>query len=381
MQYRPRMPLTRPEPPFEKRQPTAMTDPHTILNAAADAIVSLDRQARIEYANRTAARLLAHDPMAELLGRPIRTYIPFMAPIDERLDCWDLGGIRLHAHGQETCWTDAGATLVVEYEACPLGDPRQPSGAVLTFREIGRRLAAERAKDEVIAVVSHELRSPLTAIRAAVGLVASGQVGQLEEPGRRMMHIAQANADRLLRLINELLDLQRLNSGTTPLTAVECDAYELMQQAADGLRLIAEQAKVTINVGPRKARLCGDSDRLVQVLTNLVANAIKFSPPGSTVWLQVEPLAGEAVFRVRDEGRGIPSSKLETIFEPFAQLEESDSRRKGGTGLGLAISRSIVAQHGGHIWAESSPGLGTTIFVALPLAEHEVEFDVKEEAA
>lgn len=358
-----------------------MTDPQTILNAAADAIVSLDRQARIEFANRTAARLLAHDPSADLLGRPIRTYIPFMGPVDELTAGWDLGGMRLQAHGQETCWTDAGATLVLEYEACPLGDPRQPSGAVLTFREIGRRLAAERAKDEVIAVVSHELRSPLTAIRAAVGLVASGQVGELEEPGRRMMQIAQTNADRLLRLINELLDLQRLNSGSTPLNVVGCDAHDLMHQVADGLRLLAEQAKVAIDVGPGDAHVCGDPDRLVQVLTNLVANAIKFSPPGSTVWLQVESDASEVIFRVRDEGRGIPSAKLETVFEPFAQLEEADSRRKGGTGLGLAISRSIVTQHGGHIWAESSIGLGTTIFVALPRPEQALAFDVKEEAA
>jgi signal transduction histidine kinase len=144
------------------------------------------------------------------------------------------------------------------------------------------------------------------------------------------------------------------------------------------MRLLAEQSRVTIHVVPAAVRVSGDHDRLVQVLTNLLANAIKFSPSGSAIWLQAELAGNEVVFRVRDQGRGIPVSKLETIFDPFAQLEDGDAR-KGGTGLGLAISRSIVNQHGGHIWAESGIGLGTTIFVAIPVPQ--AEPDVAAEAA
>jgi signal transduction histidine kinase len=181
-----------------------------------------------------------------------------------------------------------------------------------------------------------------------------------------MMSIALTNTDRLLRLINELLDLERLNSGAASLAPADHDAGQLMQQATDGIRLLAEQSKVTINVVGTHLRVWCDGDRMVQVLTNLVGNAIKFSPTGSSIWLQVEAAPDEIIFRVRDQGRGIPASKLETIFDPFSQLEEGDARAKGGTGLGLAISRSIVTQHGGHIWAESAIGSGTTIFVAIP---------------
>src|SRR6185503_15932395 len=157
-----------------------------------------------------------------------------------------------------------------------------------------------------------------------------------------------------------------MDSGEIPMQSVISEAAELMTHAADSVRSMADHAHVTIEVLASTASVWGDPDRLVQVLTNLLANAIKFSPAtGGTVWLDAERSAGEVVFRVRDEGRGIPTAKLQTVFDRFTQVDESDSREKGGTGLGLAICRSIVAQHGGQIWAESAPGAGTTMFVAL----------------
>jgi signal transduction histidine kinase len=149
----------------------------------------------------------------------------------------------------------------------------------------------------------------------------------------------------------------------------DCDVYELMCQAADGIEAVAAEARVSLRVYATSAHLQADPDRLVQVLTNLLANAIKFSPAGRTVWLDAEEQPHELVLRVRDEGRGIPASQLETIFNRFAQVEVSDAREKGGTGLGLAISRAIVQQHGGQIWAESTLGLGTTMCVAFPRDE------------
>ena len=139
---------------------------------------------------------------------------------------------------------------------------------------------------------------------------------------------------------------------------------------ADGVRPIAEQAGIAIEVFPSTAEVWGDRDRLIQVFTNLLANAIKFSPPGGgTIWLDAEASLSEVVFRVRDEGRGIPAEKLERIFERFAQVDAGDTRERGGTGLGLSICRAIVNNHGGQIWAESTPGVGTTMCVALP-ADH-----------
>jgi signal transduction histidine kinase len=147
-----------------------------------------------------------------------------------------------------------------------------------------------------------------------------------------------------------------------------------MIQATDGVRAMAEQAGVALAVLPRAVPVWGDPDRLLQVLTNLLSNAIKFSPAGGgTVWIEAEESAGELLFRVRDEGRGIPADKLESIFDRFGQVDVSDSREKGGTGLGLAICRSIVKQHDGQIWVESTLGAGTTVCVALPSCKREVQ--------
>ncbi len=182
-----------------------------------------------------------------------------------------------------------------------------------------------------------------------------------------MLEIAVSNSDRLIRLINDMLDLERVESGDTRMQHSMLDAHELMVDAAESVRAMADECGVSIDVAPIDASVTGDPDRLVQVLINLLANAIKFSPThGGTVWLDAERSGGELVLRVRDEGRGIPTDKLETIFERFAQVDGADSREKGGTGLGLAICRAIVNQHGGQIWAESAPGAGTTLCVALP---------------
>ena len=148
---------------------------------------------------------------------------------------------------------------------------------------------------------------------------------------------------------------------------VWCDVGDLMAEAADGLQAMAEQAGVALEVVPNDTRLWADPDRLLQVMTNLLANAIKFSPPsGGTVWIDATQADGELMFRVRDEGCGIRPDKLETIFDRFVQVGDGDAHKKGGTGLGLAICRGIVKQHGGHIWAESTVGAGTTLCVALP---------------
>jgi signal transduction histidine kinase len=133
------------------------------------------------------------------------------------------------------------------------------------------------------------------------------------------------------------------------------------------MQAIAGKAGVTLSVQPQSVRLWADPDRLIQTLTNLLSNAIKFSPPGSRVWLTVEQQEDYVLFQVKDQGRGIPVDKLQSIFERFQQVDSSDARKKGGTGLGLTICRSIVQQHGGRIWAESTPGTGSTFFFTLPL--------------
>jgi len=236
-------------------------------------------------------------------------------------------------------------------------------------RDVTERRAAERAKDEFTSMVSHELRTPLTSIRGSLGLLESGLLGPLSEKGQRMVEIAVENTDRLVRLINDILDLERVDSGAIDLNPQPCDAAGLIQQAVQGLDQFAAQAQVEIVTEETTAVVLADSDRVIQTLTNLISNAVKFSSAGSTVRLSCAQRDDEVLFKVSDQGRGIPAEKLELIFERFQQVDASDSREKGGTGLGLAICRMIVERHGGRIWVESSPA-GSVFSFALPTASN-----------
>jgi len=182
-----------------------------------------------------------------------------------------------------------------------------------------------------------------------------------------MLEIAIGNTDRLVRLVNDILDLERIGSGKTELHYAMCSAEELLRRASQLQQAAANKANIHFTINARNVKLWADPERILQTITNLISNAIKFSPPGSEVSLSARKLAdNEAQIEVRDQGRGIPMDKLEQIFERFQQIDASDSRSMGGTGLGLAICRSIVAQHGGRIWATSTPGKGSTFTFTLP---------------
>jgi PAS domain S-box-containing protein len=239
-------------------------------------------------------------------------------------------------------------------------------GRIWYFRDITERRELERMKSEIVSVVSHELRTPLTSIRGALGLLAAGLLRSQPEKGERMLEIAVTNTDRLVRLINDILDLERLESGKMNLERRTCTARGLMTQAADSVRDLAEKAGVTLSVSLYSARLWVDPDRIIQALINLLSNAIKFSPRGKTICLTATRQADQVLFQVKDQGRGIPQEKRESIFERFQQVDASDRREKGGTGLGLPITRSIVQQHGGRIWVESTLGQGSTFSFTLP---------------
>ncbi|MFN6569318.1 ATP-binding protein [Dendronalium sp. ChiSLP03b] len=233
--------------------------------------------------------------------------------------------------------------------------------------DISDRKAIERMKDEFISVVSHELRTPLTSLHSALKILATGRLGTLSTDGQQMLEIADENTERLVRLVNNVLDLQRIESGNFTMEKQTCNAADLMIQATEAMQPMAQQHGVTLVTQPVDIQIWVDSDYMVQALTNLLSNAIKFSSIGGTVWLTVELLQqSEVLFCVQDEGQGIPQGKLESIFERFQQVDSSDSRKKGGTGLGLAICRKIIEQHEGRIWAESTLGEGSTFCFTLP---------------
>src|SRR3984885_11591103 len=241
--------------------------------------------------------------------------------------------------------------------------------------QLSHRSELDTLKDEFISTVSHELRTPLTSIRGALGLLSSGIIGDVDAKALNLLRIAVTNTDRLIRLINDILDLERMESGRAPLQIRRCSLRELSQQAIETMTAMADTNAVHLELAPLTPAQAaaaealffdGDSDRILQVLTNLLSNAIKFSPAASTVRIFTEATSDSILFKVTDEGRGIPADQLDTIFDRFQQVEPSDARQKGGTGLGLAICRSIVQQHCGSIWAQRNLGPGTTLYVMLP---------------
>jgi two-component system, sensor histidine kinase and response regulator len=252
-------------------------------------------------------------------------------------------------------------------EKWQMGRHAEALRAALTL-DITHRKEVERLKDAFISTVSHELRTPLTSIRGALGLLEGGVMGPLSEDALGMIHIARVNADRLTRLINEILDLEKMVEGGVELTLRPVFIPRLVRSTLEGLRAMATVVGVELraeDVPPVTIR--GDEDRLAQVLTNLVANAIKFSPPKSFIEVRAETAQEDRVrVSVIDQGKGIAEADHSRLFGKFQQVDNSDTRGQGGIGLGLAISKAIVDQHGGEIGLYSRVGHGSTFWFELP---------------
>ena len=342
-----------------------------IVASSEDAIMSTDLSGNVRSWNLGAEKIYGYTVQAAL-GQPLPHLVKTIdAHTIEQSLTQALAGVQ-HANPQQTLhqrhdgkWVDVFSTV------SPVKDSAgHITGAAMIVRDIS---TLEKMKDEFVSVVSHELRTPLTSIRASLGLLLSGKLGELPTAGKQFVEIAVNNSDRLVRLINDILDLQRLESGKTMLMPHSCDLAELMSHAVEIMQGLAEQAGVSLYVFPLTQSVWVDPDRILQTLTNLLSNAIKFSAPGSPVWLTATVETAASVrpntvrLAVHDHGRGIPTAQLESIFGRFQQVDASDSRQQSGTGLGLAICRSIILQHGGKLWVESKLGEGSTFFLTVPL--------------
>jgi PAS domain S-box-containing protein len=339
------------------------------LDAVADGICGLDRYGLISFANPAAARLLGASA-ASLSGRPVHEVLHGAAPANQQCgaDCAvrRIASRQTAASGEDRIFRADGSPFAAEYTLTPLLDHGHFSGSVLSFRDVSQRNALDRLKDEFISTVSHELRTPLTSIRGALGLLSSGILGEVNEKATNLLRIALTNSDRLVRLINDILDLERIQSGREPLTFRPVELSDIVKQAIGDMQPVAEAAGVQLLHDTSKVKIDADSDRMLQVLTNLLSNAVKFSTPNSTVSIMLRPGVSGVTLSVIDHGRGIPADKLEAVFGRFQQVDASDSRQKGGSGLGLAICRTIVLQHSGRIWAERNAIRGSTFRVFLP---------------
>ncbi|MGZ4497874.1 MAG: hybrid sensor histidine kinase/response regulator [Nocardioides sp.] len=342
-----------------------------LLTSVGDGIYGVDPAGRVTFVNPSGAALLGHSP-DDLLGRLAHDHFHAPAPNGTPYpaeNCYITDAVRsgvVAPPEEDTYVRTDGSTFPVEITASPILDDDEVRGAVVVFRDVTQRREVERMKNEFLSVVSHELRTPLTSIRGSLGLLASGTLGELPTRAGSLVTIALQSSERLTRLINDLLDIERMESGARPMDVATLEAADLLATAARQIDGLAGSLGVRVEVAGGEGRVLADEDRIIQTLTNLLGNALKFSERGGVVTLDAVAREHDVLFRVRDEGRGIPHDKLESIFEPFEQVDSSDARQKGGTGLGLAISRGIVEGHGGRIWAESGPGPGTTLLFTLP---------------
>jgi PAS domain S-box-containing protein len=363
----------------EGRLRTLTRQSDSILASVGDGIYGIDLEGRVTFVNAAAMQMLGYK-QDEMLGRVMHELIHHTradgTPYDSvdspiRKSLTNLATVRV---SNEIFWRKDGTSFPVEYVARPQIDSQSPDsdglkplGVVVAFTDTTERRALDRMKDEFISTVSHELRTPLTSLRGALGLLAGGALSNRPEKTQQMLEIAISNSDRLVRLVNDILDLERISSGKAELHSTMCSAEDLLRRAAGVQQARAPRPNIRIFFAANGVNVWADPDRILQTLNNLLSNAIKFSEPGSEIHLNARNLDdGEALIEVRDQGRGIPADKLEHIFDRFQQGDASDSRAMGGTGLGLAICRSIVNQHGGRIWATSVEGQGTTFHFTLP---------------
>ena len=239
------------------------------------------------------------------------------------------------------------------------------------YRERVDEAEAEAAKSDFVSIVSHELRTPLTSVKTSLSLLVKGAAGKVTQQMRDFVNIALRNLDRLIRLVDDLLDLSKIQSGHASIELVPVSVKKAADGAVDAVHGFAQERQVRLEskVSDDATFVMADPDRLEQVIINLLSNAIKFSPPQACVALRWWKEREAAVLEVCDEGPGIPPDQLDTILEKFKQFETSATRPLGGVGLGLAISHTLVEHFGGDLWAESEEGCGSRFFVRLKLAE------------
>jgi PAS domain S-box-containing protein len=357
-----------------KRLERANRRNEALLNSAGDGIYGIDRDGVTTFANPVAARLTGH-AVEHLVGRSrhdtFRHTRQDGTAYAER-DCpvsASLADGTVHRCDADVYWRKDGSSFPVEYTSTPIFEQDVVVGAVVVFKDITERRDLEHAKDAFVASISHELRTPLTSIRGYLELFADEASGPLTEQQRRFLAVVDRNADRLLRVVGNLLLVAQVDAGAIGLELDEVDAAALIHHGvevaaplatANGLDLVAEVSATPL--------LRGDRARLGQVVDNLVSNAIKFTPAGGQVALRCFAVEDRVVLEVADTGLGMSDHEQEQLFERFYRTAAADEHAIQGTGLGLTIVKAFVEAHDGVVSVTSAIGAGTTFRVELPLA-------------
>ncbi len=343
-----------------------------VLNHVLDGIITIDGKGIIGSFNLAAARTFGYEEK-EVIGRNIKMLMPepHRGRHDDYLRDYQAGGLpKVIGSGREVeGQRKDGSIFPMDLAVTEIRRDDRPL-YIGMVRDITERKRMERLKSEFLSTVSHELRTPLTSIRGALGLIAGGTLGPLPEEVGQLIGIAHDNSEQLTRLINDLLDMEKIAAGGMRFDLRVQSVMPLVEQAIETTRAYGEEKQVSFTLTARadeaKARV--DANRFLQIMANLLSNAAKFSPAGERVEIAVSTRDGCVQVAVKDHGPGIPADFHDRIFDKFTQADASDGRNTGGTGLGLAITRELTRRMDGRIGFESREGAGATFHVEWPLS-------------
>jgi PAS domain S-box-containing protein len=343
----------------------------SIVENSADAIIGVGMDGTVKSWNTGAERIYGYSE-DEAAGKQIS----FIATEKTFNDYDDI--LMKVAAGETVVFEETerrrkdGTVLDVTVAVSPIKDTfGEVVGVASVSRDISERKRIQKMHNEFVSTVSHELRTPLTSLRGSLGLLSGGIMGKLPVEADELVGIAARNAERLALLINDILDLQKIESGKIHMDIRVCNLAEIVERSVQEMSAMADANEIEISTARSDYKIMADPDRMVQVLDNLLSNAIKFSPEGTRVFIDAARENGNVIVSVRDQGDGISDSFKERIFNKFQQADSSVTRNKSGTGLGLAICKAIVEGHGGEICFESKIGEGSTFFFTVSAAKSE----------
>jgi PAS domain S-box-containing protein len=355
-------------------------DPGELLRSVTDVrpvgVVMVEPAGKIIHANSEMERMFGY-AQDELIGQPVDILVPTNVRAQHAQHRGKFAAhpeIRMAKNRSLTGRRKDGSEFPLEVGLNPI-PTRDGVVVVGVIADISERRRIEGLKDEFVATVSHELRTPLTSIAGALGLLVGNAGGTLPSSAMRLLTIAYTNCQRLVRLVNSILAMEKIESGKVVFVLKRVEVQSLVKRAIEANQAFAEtyRVRIRLDAASTDGDIRADPDWVDQVVTNLLSNAIKFSPPGEEVVVATEKRGGTVRISVRDHGHGVPAEFKLHIFEKFAQADASDARQQGGTGLGLSIVKQIVTRLGGEVSFADAPGGGAVFHVELPGWEPETE--------